>query len=401
MYSGLFYAAAVVSLIALAYKIEQLRRDPSLQRWAVLVAMSVWTAVCVCVPPPSVRFVNRVTGIPNLAGLIVYILLIALAGAIQAVILVWQRPPAEIARKIRVRVIAYAVIALVLVALFFAGDASVERPVDFDIYYAKTPWLAELIVLYNLVFAFAAGDFVYGAVAAARVTGRPWLRRGLYLVGLSGLLGVVSIVVRMIAVVARWFDVTDFDRLDTEISPSLAALGIFFGCIGYTLPAAGERTTDLLARIGEYRALRPLWRDIRRAAPELASPIEAPWWDLQLRTTRRLAEIRDGQLALRAYTHPAAEQHARRLAEQAGLDDIERAVVVEAAGIKAAVRVRLGELPAQSAISAATGRGGSDSASEIAWLTLVSDAYAHSPIVTETLRALRTDGVRPDEAPVE
>ncbi|MCM6778549.1 hypothetical protein NDR87_34210 [Nocardia sp. CDC159] len=387
--AAFFYTAAVVSVFALAYKVNQLRRDRSLQRWTVLVAMSLWTAVCLCVPPPSVRLINRITGIPNITGLIVYILLIFLAGSMQAVILVWQRGPAEIGPKIRVRAIGYAAIGLLLIALFFAGNPVEERPVDFDIYYAKSPWLAELIVIYNVVFAVAAADFVYCALSSARVTDRPWLRRGLYLVAVSGLLGVISTVTRMSAVVARWFDVTDLDRLDTEIGPAIAALGIVVACVGYTLPAAGERCTDLIARLREYHALRPLWRAIRTAAPGLSSPIDAPWWDLKLRTTRRLAEIRDGQLALRAYTHPTAEDHARRLAEQAGLDDIDRAAVVEAAGIKAAVQARLGNLPARPAPPRSPSRGGSDSAGEIAWLTRVSNAYANSPIVAETLRALR------------
>ncbi|KZM68453.1 MAB_1171c family putative transporter [Nocardia terpenica] len=389
MYSAAFYAAAVVSVIALAYKAGQLRRHPRPQRWTVLTVMSLWTAICVCVPPPSVRLINRVGGIPNVAGLIVYLLLIFLAATLQAVILVWQGDPAEVGARLRVRVIGYAAVGFVVIALFTAGHTTVERPVDFDIYYARTPWIAELVVLYNLVFAFATSDYAYRAARAARVTGRPWLRRGLRVVAASGALGVLSALTRLAAVADRWFDGTGLDELDTLVSPGLAALAVVVACAGYTLPAAGEHGTELLARVRDYRALHPLWHDIRTAAPESASAIDAPRWDLELRTTRRLAEIRDGQLALRAYTHPAAADLARRLAEQAGLDDLARAVVVEAAGIKAAVHIRLGDLAAEPAISGATARGGADSAGEIAWLTRVSDAYAHSPIVADTLRALR------------
>ncbi|MBF6332329.1 MAB_1171c family putative transporter [Nocardia transvalensis] len=401
VYAAAFYTAAAVSVIALAYKANQLRRHPSLQHWAVLAAMFLWIAVCLCVPPPTVTLINRLTGIPNLAGLLVYILLIFLAAAMQAVILVWRGSPGEIGPKIRRRVIAYTVISIVLIALFAAGNASVERPVDFDVYYATTPWLAQLIAVYHLVFAFAASDFTYSAIAGARVTTRPWLRRGLYLVAVSGLFGVGCIVTKMTAVVAHWFGRTHLDHLDTQVGPGLAAIGIVIGCAGYTLPAAGERLTNLLARLREYHALRPLWRAIRTATPELASPIDAPWWDLKLRTTRRLAEIRDGQLALRAYTPAAAEDHARRLTDHTQLDDIDRAAVIEAARIKTAIAVRHGKLPAGAGTPHASSRGGSDSASELAWLTRVSRAYDRSPIVAETLHALQSAAIAPAEAPAE
>ncbi|PJE94166.1 hypothetical protein CUT44_28140 [Streptomyces carminius] len=372
----------------LAVKLRDLRRSPrNPMLRAVCATLFLASAGVLCAVPAVVGYLNRLTGVPNFAAPLVYCVIVAL-GASCHVLLAYWRWPAERARPVARRwTLAYAAVIGCLVALFAAGEAPVERRTDFDTYYATDPRLAGFVVLYLVALGVAMVLLVRMCLRWARVAGRPWLRRGLRTVALGALGALGFTAVKLTAVAARWAG-ADWGWLDYRAAPVLATAGLVVSAVGYALPVTGHRLSGLRALAGRYRAYRalyPLWDALRRATPAVVSPARVPWWDFELRLTRRLAEINDGRLALRAHTDPEVAGTALRLGRAAGLTGAELHAAVDAALLRSAVAAKAAGLRFPAEPPAATGpapvRGGTDGLGELARLVAVSRAFTASPVV--------------------
>jgi len=384
--------------VAFAVKLRDLRRAPRNPMRRAICSTLFLASVCVfCAAPAVIGLLNRLTGVANFAAPLVYCLLVAL-GASCHVLLAYWRWPAEQALTIARRwTLAYAVIVMALVALFAVGEAPVERRVDFDTYYADTPYIAGFVLLYLLAVAVAMAVQVRMCWGWARVAGRPWLRRGLWLIGLGALGALGFSVAKLAAVVARWCG-TDWDWLSSRLAPVLALLGLVVSAVGYALPVLGDHLSGLrgwVERYRAYRALYPLWDALRRATPAIVPPTRVPWWDFELRLTRRLAEINDGRLALRAHADPRVAETALRLGREAGLTGVDLCATVDAARLRAAVAAKAANVrfpPDAVGTGHGGARGGTDGIGELAWLVTVSRAFAASPVVAAALARAAGDG---------
>ena len=123
-----------------------------------------------------------------------------------------------------------------------------------------------------------------------------------------------------------------------------------------------------------------------RAAPEVRLPPEpGTRFNVSFRLNRRVAEIRDGEIALRPYLDGQVTGRAADAARLAGLPTDRRDAVIEAAGIAAALAARAGGAPrgdGETSVSSPDGRAlRSDLRAEAARLLLVSRAMRRSPIV--------------------
>nr|MDT0660433.1 MAB_1171c family putative transporter [Micromonospora sp. DSM 115978] len=383
-----YWACAAIAWAALGYKSRDLLRSPREPIHRVICGtLFLVGASLFCAAPAMVAFVNRTSGVPNLAALLVYCLVVGEAAAALTLVAHW-RGPADRARSVARRwMIGYAVILVALVALFTMGRAPVERQVDFDTYYARTPYLAQFIVTYLLAHAVAGVGVAGLCWRWAAVAGRPWLRRGLRAIMFGVTLGLGFDVCKLIAVGARWVG-ADLDPLSTTVAPALAGLGTVVIAAGFVLPVTGEwlgRVGGWLGHAQAYRALYPLWDALRGATPSIAAPIRLPWWDMDLRVARRVTEILDGRLALRPYLDPGVGLAADQLGRTAGLTGADLSAVVDAARIRAGVRAkaRHRRFPVDPAGAAADGPAPTcpDGATELARLIKVSRAYVSSPIV--------------------
>jgi hypothetical protein len=358
--------------------------------WAVCATLGISALVWVFSAPTTIVKVNRLLGISNVSALVVYCLIIALAASAQVLVLYWRNEKAT--KNARARVVIFAGLIAIMIVLFALGSVPVQRLTDFDTYYARTPWIAEFITIYVLAHASAGIGVARMCWRWARDAGRPWLRRGLRIIVIGAALGLGFDSLKLIALVARWVG-GNLDSLSTAVAPTFAALGVLVIAAGFTLPAAGSRFSGLRAsalRYRSYRWLYPLWDAVVHATPHIHTSFSLGW-NLELRVTRRLAEIRDGWLSLRQYYDHRVAETARALGEQHGLGGDELAAVIEATHIAAAIKAKsehpgLGAAGAQGA-SAATGtlRGGTDAATELAWLVQVSRAFAGSPVVAAAL----------------
>jgi hypothetical protein len=391
-----YWTCSLIGWATLVYKLQDLRRAPrNPMVWSVCSTLFLAATAVFFAAPRAIAFVNRVSGVPNLGAPLVYALLLALSASSLALITYWRYPPARARRTARAWVLTYALLVAVLWALFVLGETPVERRVDFDTYYATTPYTVEFILLYLLAMTVAMVGLIRTGARWARVAGRPWLRRGLRLI-VAGSAGALAFALAKLVAVAGVWAGRDWAFLSTDVAPVFAVLGLLLSAAGYALPASGQHLTRLRGRFDRYRAYRdlyPLWDALRRATPAIVPPARVPWWDLELRLTRRLAEINDGRLALRSHTDPRAAATARELAGRAGLTGTDLQAVVDAGKLRSAVAAKAARrrFP-QPAPDAGRAPGGADGVGELAWLTKVSRAYAHSPVVAAVARSCAGTG---------
>lgn len=305
MNDGGYWIPAAAGWLALISRIPALYRAPrDPLRRAVCAVFFFASSSFTLANPTLVGYINRGTGITNVAAPLVYSLILGQSASSVALILHWRGGPTDqVNRRVRQWQLAYTTAAALLFLLFAAGRTPVERRVDFDTYYANTAFIREMSLLYLLAsMAAAVAMFVMCWRWSTRVYDRIWLRRGLRLLGVGTVFHFGFDAARLTAVVARWSG-TDWDRLSL-VSPAIGAVGTLCVAVGFTLPLITDRLSALRTLGNNYRtlrALRPLWEALYAAEPSIAVPVPAPWWAVRLRLTRRITEIHDGLLALRPF----------------------------------------------------------------------------------------------------
>ncbi len=154
-------------------------------------------------------------------------------------------------------------------------------------------------------------------------------------------------------------------------------------------PAAARASGQCRMWVAWYR-LRPLWALLMQAAPEVRLPAQpGTRLSASYRLHRRVIEIRDAELAVRAYPDSRAVGDAADAARSAGLPRDEREAIIEAIMIVTALAARRDRAEPCSgpAASCALSEPRNDLESETARLLLVSRAVRHSPIVRHAVRS--------------
>ncbi|MET7568631.1 MAB_1171c family putative transporter [Streptomyces sp. NPDC005492] len=336
--SLMVYLAAAVFMLSCTVLLRHplsLPRDPlTVSTCAAIVLGSL---VLVCSAPLTLGAVNDLTGIPNFGAPLTYGMLSAYSCSLLVLLIHWRGgSPARIRRMVLRSMAAYGALIVAIVVLFTLADPSTERLTDLDTYYANTPYMREMIVLYLLGHSAATLAMCTVCVTWAReVTGL--LRTGLQLILVGTLLDVVGFqLVKYTAVVARWTG-HDLDFLSTGIAPPMASLAALTCSAGFAmprlLPAARAHWRDL----GALRGLGPLWSEVRFAsiAPK---PPSALWQLPRMRLHWREVSIHDGLLALAPYFDDRVRERTRDAALHEGRSAHEARVAAEAAMVADAAR---------------------------------------------------------------
>ncbi|MET7936986.1 MAB_1171c family putative transporter [Streptomyces sp. NPDC005322] len=353
--------------VVAALKLRAWRRDPSRGLLVVALTIAAPSTAFVLAAPVVYRLIDRLAHLGNLATLLVYLGITGFsAGAVvlarmwtppgeRTASQVWNGTAVDTGRAVRGRLAAFAVLAPVMTALFFAGVVmggadSPETPLTFDTTFASVPAIALFLVLYQAQFGFALIDISRVCLGhhASRLPAGP-LRRGIRRLALGGFIACGYVVCKLIAIGAAYAGVSGLEWLSTALGPAFAALGALLITAGFAGPAFAAWTR----RRRDYQALRPLWDlVVYRADRRLALEAPASAWterlalrDLEWRTARRGLEIRDGQLTLRPWVDPAVVTAAEQVAERAGLDEGERASLIVAAALRRAVEALASGVP--------------------------------------------------------
>lgn len=328
-YDVVYLGIGAVAWVVAGLKFRAWKRDPSPGLLVVALTIAAPSTAFVVASPVLYRLIDRVAHRGNLATVLVYLGITGFsAGAVvlarmwappkrHADAQAWDAATAETWRQVRRRLVVFAVLAPVMLVLFLIGGAdSPETPLTFDTTFGSTPQIAVFLVIYQALFGFALIDI--SRVCRGHAAGLPdgWLRRGIRLISLGGLVACGYVVCKLVAIGAAVAGITGTEWLSTALGPVFAALGAVLITAGFAGPAAAAWTR----RRHDYQALRPLWDLVYGADRRLA--LEAPpsaWTerlafrDLEWRAARRGLEIRDGQLTLRPWVDPEVVTAATRI----------------------------------------------------------------------------------------
>ncbi|WP_103350244.1 MAB_1171c family putative transporter [Amycolatopsis sp. CA-128772] len=178
-----------------------------------------------------------------------------------------------------------------------------------------------------------------------------------------------------------------------EDVPSSVLAAVTIGCVaaGATLSAWSPAVSSVLGRVRAYRAYRriePLWTALRTAVPGIAlDPGRELAGGAEFALYRRVIEIRDGHLALRAHFDPDLPARAEAAARRAGVREAEVAATVEAVTLAAAIEAgRAGRRFNRSPDPDAEPDAAADVTAEAAWLVQVSRAWQRRDAVVERVK---------------
>ncbi|MFE2581009.1 MAB_1171c family putative transporter [Streptomyces sp. NPDC059378] len=275
--SGLInYVSCGVLWLGLVVKAPDLmrhRRDPYLR--AICVVLGLAGACFFLGAPPTVGAVNRISGVPNLAAPLTYASITAYSAAALILIVYWRGGP-HVHRTTRRWVVAYTCVLVGIAGTFALGDAPVERRTDLDTYYATTPFIAEMIVLYLTGHLVAAVVTMVSSLSWARHV-RGWLRAGLVTLGIGTLCNAGYSVSKLAAVAARWCG-RDWSGLGTTVSPAAAGLGALTTVTGILIPLLGPWLTQWRSSRRAYARLEPLERELDDVLTRRALRLPRPRW---------------------------------------------------------------------------------------------------------------------------
>ncbi|MEV6927775.1 MAB_1171c family putative transporter [Dactylosporangium sp. NPDC051485] len=379
------YATAV-------YKVRDLRRDPANPALIALTVARLFPALSFTFAIPAVYLAfDRLTGVDNLASLMVYVLMVANSVTAQVLLLLWSRPAATARAAVRWRLTGFGVVMAATVALFLAASHQGEHAIDFDVTFARQWSTAAFLVLYLTAFAVGLALSARMTWRFSRVVTQRWLRRGLVLNAVGAGLGLAYAAGKMVSIVARWLGSDALDLVNILWAPAIACVGAILIAVSSSLPAWAPDVEAAVVRWRRYRRLEPLWRAVRDAKPAVVLDPRTgrlDRWDprrLDERLYRRVIEIRDGLLAARpGFSEPAAAR-ARARAAAAGLPPEELAAVAEAARIAPALHLapRWTAEPdgADPSAQAPEPPVADDADAEAEWLCRVAYALDRSPYV--------------------
>lgn len=392
-----YYFPALVLAVVVAVKAPALVRnwrDPLLRSVGALLVLGV--LVFCFAAPPTIAEVNRLTGVTNFSAPLVYVLLSAFSASCLVLIINWRGGPPEVTRRQSRRWIArYGAVSVAIVVLFALGDTPVERQRDLDTYYANTPFVREMIVLYLAAFTVAGlATVVMCGRWALQVRGR--LRAGLVLIASGFLLNVPYALAKFTAVVARW-NGHDLDGLSTYLAPALASAGAQISAVGFCLPLAWQRIGDSWTTWSTYHRLGPLWRELRPVADAGERAVRLAWWQsAQLQVTQRESDIHDGMLGLHPYFDPGLRDRAYAAAVAAGAEPDQARIEADTAMVTAAVRARAADPEGRAIGRATAGTTPTPAADGARDLVRMSLALRRSPVVAAAReRAAGTPCKRP------
>ncbi|MEU2876157.1 MAB_1171c family putative transporter [Streptomyces sp. NPDC007070] len=301
------------------------------------VAIVLGSLVFVCSAPLTLSAVNRLTGIPNFGAPLTYGMLCAYSCSLLILLIHWRGGPRERVRRMVLRSIAaYVPLIAAIVVLFALGDARTERLTDLDTYYANTPYLREMILLYLLGHSAATVTMCTLCVKWSReVTGL--LRAGLRLILAGSLLDVFGFqLTKYTAVAARWTG-HDLDALSTQVAPPLASLGALLCSAGFVLPRLLPAVVAQLNSLRDHRRLGPLWSRVGFVSTAPKPP--SAWWQLpRARLHWREVSIHDALLGLAPYFDDRVREQALAAALDAGCGAHEARIAAEAAMLADAAR---------------------------------------------------------------
>ncbi|OKI00612.1 hypothetical protein A6A06_16715 [Streptomyces sp. CB02923] len=359
MFDVLYLSFGAVAWTVVAFKTRAWLRDRGNADLGLTCVMSASVATVFVFSAPSVyRWFDRLTGVPNLAMVLVYSSVVVFAAGAFVLLLRWSSGAgaegrARARQRSRTAVAAVATAWAAAVACFvFGRPDDVEHPRDFTTAYAGSPGVMAFLVLYLAIFGTSLAGLGTLCPRYAGQLGPSWLARGLRVLAAGCWLGLVYCACKLAGVALFWAGHRAL-WLSDAVAPLSASVGAVLVLAGLALPAAGTRACAWR----RLRRLHPLWKDVAAQAPEVTVR-HTVWGDrwpltgLQWRADRQMAEIRDVQRGIRRYVESDTIDIARERGRAVVSDERQLAAVAEAAALRRGLENRaIGLVPVLGADS--------------------------------------------------
>lgn len=352
-----YYVPATALGIAVLAKFPALVRgwrNPLVRSVNTLLALTC--AAFLFSAPPTIRVVNQLTGISNFSAPLVYSIVSAYSCACVVLMEHWRADPRRRARtrtRVRAWIAGFALVIAALVLCFRLGEAPDERLLDFELYYATTPFIREMLVIYLLANAVAA---LAGTIACwnwSLAIRRSIVRDGVAAGGRSLRVGLVFLVISFlvngicsmakIAMIAASWTGREWYALGRWMAIVISLNGLVAAC-GLLLPVVGPwLTARALRPLRDFAALRHLRRTVRPSPSTAPHPVllTAPWHSSpEQHLMHRLTNLHDWMLELHAYCSDDVRERAYREARRDGAPEPEAVAIGFAAMFTAAADSR-------------------------------------------------------------
>lgn len=302
--------------------------------------------------PPTIRIVNQLTGISNFSAPLVYTIVSAYSCTCVVLMEQWRADSQRQARartRVRAWTLGFALVIAAVVVCFRLGEAPDERLLDFELYYATTPFIWEMLVIYLLATAVAA---MAGAVACwnwSVAIRRSIARDGVAAGGRSLRVGLVFLVISFVvnagfstaklAMIAaawtgrEWYALERWMAVVISLNGLVASLGLLLPVVGPWLAARALRP------LRDFTALRHLRRTVRPAPSGARQSVllAALWYSSpEQHLMHRLTDLHDWVLELRTYCSDDVREHAYHGARRDGAPEPEAVAIGFAAMFAAA-----------------------------------------------------------------
>ncbi|GAB3138273.1 hypothetical protein GCM10027290_05580 [Micromonospora sonneratiae] len=374
------YCACALAVSVAGYKLLRVRRDRRASGLRYLSAFFLCLGLGLAtMAHPTLILASRFEAVPNLARLVGNSLEMVAAyflGALGHDI----AKPEQTGRWLRRHGLVLAGAITLMTVLMLVADT--HFTLNFVNVYSRNPAVVGYLVVFFVYITVSLVTFISSVGGYVRHVEATTLRVGLRFVVIGAAIGIIW---------AAWSGVRPVFTLFTgrslattlPVGTLIGTVCMLLWLIGATLTAWGTRLTAPLrwARaVLRYRQIDPLWRTLRRAVPQIALNTTARLAaGAEFALYRRVIEIRDAQLALRAYAHPDVARWVGPTADPATLE----AAVIAAALVGHAAGHHYGADHPFQEVDASL-------ASESAWLARVARQFAGSAEV-DRVRQLAID----------
>lgn len=393
--SALFFSTGLVAFLIAGYRGLLRARGHRKPTEIPLIVIATALGLAFIFLAPATQAVESAL-VPSLGRLLSNVCTLVAAFGFLHLMLYVSHPADQVPAKVRARLITLLIAVGVMAVMFFVSSPPTGTGI-FTGLYRSQPTLA----VYTLVYVGYLGSAVIdlGTLALRSVRGaRAWLRLGMILIAAGSVVAVGYLIEKLIGVVselvtgstAEPYCPSAFATVGCTFAVGMPALAVLLIILGTTLPTLGPRLEYLIRGLWHRRCLRrlrPLWDALHEALPDIARATS----DCSLGPSlpggiseqlyRRVIAIRDGLLTLQPYRDPADTRDHCAQADAAGLTDRRHAAAIEAAGICAALHRRRHGMPLGGySVEGNVVTEHGDLASELRWLTQVSDALARDEL---------------------
>lgn len=377
------YAVGVLCLVIAVFKARRGVANTA-ARYAV-ACFALLGLAAFGIAPGTLRFIHTFEPLPNFGRWVGNSLVIVAGWCVIAILAYTVREGARARRLVVVHGMIAGLVVIALGVLLFLGDTQFE--IEFVTVYGNRPPITAYLALFSAYCAAGLGAFValvrrYSAAATDRA-----LRVGLNIMMLGAFAGLLWAAWKTLVLVINGLSTSPV-AAEAEVTALLSSTAAALIAIGGVVPLV-VRPLRRARTARNLRALEPLWSQLHDVLPEIKLDVD----DDDFGVYRRVIEIRDANLALRAYCHPDVRTWATEAASQRGITGDQVEVLVEAAVTASALEAHAAGVRyhPDPRTAEAPHEGTGDVNAERDWLIRVSRAFADDPTVKEIRARVRDE----------